>query len=234
MTSINIEREIKITSSNDTVAKLISGGYYLYGFKAVKSSGSAGRPLILFKNQSYSEQTYVTLSVKYKAYTSSSVIAPNGQIRIGFAIDIAIGQTLQVGPGGQGLVVGGGRSTTISILNTTTTQFTCGISAKHNDAFSPNCAFPLYGEHLQTIVPVEKVLLFFSTRVLNAGTVIGNNVAFTNVLASNGPGILVDVAEDAKRDVSYDINHGWSWGGYSWAQRVAASQDLVPLLIEPE
>lgn len=171
-------------------------------------------------------------SEQYQAYTSSSGIVPNGQIRVGFSADIDVGQILEVGLGGGGPVVRGGQSTAISILNTTKTQFTCGISAKQNGNFSPFCAFPLYGENLQTIVPVEKVLLLFSTRELIAGTVIGHNFAFVSVLAADGPGILVAVAEDINRDVSYDINQGWSWGGFSWAQPVAANQDLVPLLIE--
>ena len=119
-------------------------------------------------------------------------------------------------------------------LNTTTTQFTCGISAKQNGNFSPLCAFPLHGENLQTIIPIDKVLLFFSTRALNAGTVIGPHFASFSVLAAYGPGILVHVAEGNNRDVSYDINQGWRWGGFSWAQQVAANQDLVSLLIEPE
>jgi hypothetical protein len=42
-----------------------------------------------------------------------------------------------------------------------------------------------------------------------------------------------DLAAENQPSLGYDINAGWSWGGFSWAQEVPAGTGLVPLLIEP-
>jgi len=89
---------------------------------------------------------------------------------------------------------------------------------------TPLCAFPLFGNNMDVIIPIEKVLLMFSTTPVNTGTVIEQ---------SYGSGLLIDLTAENHRSVGYDINKGWSWGGYSWAQSVPPSAELVPLLIEP-
>jgi hypothetical protein len=73
------------------------------------------------------------------------------------------------------------------------------------------------------IAPIEKILLMFSTKPLNTGAVVEQAYSSS---------IMVDLTANNTRDVSYDINKGWSWDGGSWAQQVPAQTNLVPLLIE--
>jgi hypothetical protein len=214
---------VDIEMSPATVQALLTGNYYLYGFKAVQSTQGGGAPLVWFKSQTFSTSTVVAWETLYQAYTSTSQIIPNGKITASFAADIDLGQTLSVGLGGIGTVTAGGPPFAISILNTTSTPFTCGISQVENGTASPLCAFPLFGNNLDVIAPIEKVLLMFSTIPVNTGTVI---------MQSYSSSLLIDLTSDTSRTVSYDINGGWSWGGFSWATQYPPSSNLVPLLIE--
>ncbi|MBF0306785.1 MAG: hypothetical protein HQL40_17520 [Alphaproteobacteria bacterium] len=214
--------QVTITMNSTTVSTLLSGNFVLYGFKAVQST-AAGSPLVWFQTQSFSATTVVGWTEQYQAYTSTSTIIPNGEIVSSFAANITLGQQMNVSAGGLGTVVAGGPATAISILNTTSTQYTTGISQVTNGVAQPVCAFPLYGNNEDVIAPIEKVLLMFSTRPVNTGTVIEQ---------SYGPGILIDLTASNQRTVAYDINAGWSWGGFNWAQQIPASSDLIPLLID--
>lgn len=215
--------KVNITMTPDTVQALLNAGFNLYGFKAVQATNQGGAPLVWFKTDVFSVDTEISWVKEYEAYTSRSEIISNGQITASFSTDITLGQTLNVESGGVGSVVNGGPATAISIFNTTSTQFTCGISEEVEGQAKPLCAFPLFGNNLDVIAPIEKVLLLFSTNPVNTGTVI---------MQAYGPGVLIDLTSSNERNVSYDINQGWSWGGFSWAQQVAANANLVPLLIE--
>jgi hypothetical protein len=212
---------VTINMTPETVTQLLSAGFFLYGFKVVQTN-HAGSPVVWFKTQEFSAATAVNWEEQYQAYTSRSQIIPGGKIVASFAADIILGQTLKVSAGGVGTVTDGVIPTAISILNTV--PFTCGISQLFGAVYTPLCAFPLFGNNQDVIAPIEKVFLMFSTQPVNTGTVIEQ---------SYGPGILIDLTSLNQRAVNYDINEGWSWGGFSWANQYPPNSDLVPLLIEP-
>jgi hypothetical protein len=141
----------------------------------------------------------------------------------GFSTAIEDGQRLRVRDGGIG-EVGAGEAGSISFLNLTGRAFTCGVG----EGGAPFCAFPLYGGNLLCIEPVARIVARWSTGPVPAGTVVGSAVGPP---AAYGPGVLVDYAGAGQRDLRYDINAGWSWGGGSWARQVEADRDLVPLLV---
>lgn len=215
--------QVDITMSPATLDALVDGDYFLYGFKAVQGGGD-GRPLVWFALSDYSTSTSVQWQEQYQAYTSRQTGIPKGRIVASFSTDIALGETLQVKAGGDGTVVQKGTSGAISILNGATDEFTCGIAQTLADgSSSPMCAFPLYGEQQDVIIPIEKVLLMFSTEPVDTGTVIEQ---------AYSAGVLVDLTGSATRKVAFDINKGWSWGGGTWATQVKADADLVPILVE--
>lgn len=220
--------QVQISMTPATVTALTESGSRLQACRAVQSSDRAGRPL-LWRSLEYSTTTYVGWTNRHFAYTSRSAIKAGQRISVGFQAVIDTGETLQVTAGGIGEVSREGWAGAISIHNTTTTQFTCGLGGPSEDP-EPTCAFPLYGDHLQRIVPLPKVLLMFSTQPLAPGTVIDGTT--TAARTSVGPSVLVDLASGSDRAVSFDINTGWSWGGFSWARQIPAGTDLVPLLIE--
>ncbi len=215
---------VDITLSPETVTALNGGTYYLYGFKAVQATQGGGKPLVWFKTEAYSANTNVAWTEDYEAYTSRNSIITNGEITASFSTPANLGETLQVQPGGVGPVVAGGPDTAISILNTTDDQFTCGISERQDGVAKPMCAFPLYGNQMDVIAPIEKVLFMFSTKPVNTGTVVEQAYSSS---------ILIDLTSSNNRAVSFDINKGWDWGGFNWGRALAPDVNLVPLLIEP-
>jgi hypothetical protein len=216
---------VTITMNQTTVNALSTGGFYLYGFKAVKTT-SVGAPVVWFETAAFGLNTVVSWSENYQAYTSNSQVIAGGQVVATNSYPINLGQTLQITtPAGTGSVnTQSGTPQAIDIANQTTTQFTCGISQSNPvGAVTPMCAFTLYGNFTDVIAPIEKVLLMFSTLPINTGTVVEQ---------SYSPALLIDLTAENSRTVAFDINQGWNWGGGSWAQAYAANTDLVPLLIE--
>ncbi len=219
---------VTISMSGSTVQTLLASNFQLYGFKAVQTTLGGGAPTVWFKTGTFSSTTAVNWTEQYQAYTSTTVnFGPNTQIVASDSQNINLGQTMTVAAGGIGTVVNGGTTSAISIFNTTSTQFTCGINQMQSvngaQVPTPLCAFPLYGNMLDVIAPIERVLLMFSTLPVNTGTVI---------YQAYSQGVLIDLTSVQQRAVTFDINAGWSWGGGSWGQSVAANANLVPLLIE--
>jgi hypothetical protein len=228
------EFQVTITMATATVSALITSGCLLDAFRAVQNSDLAGRPL-LWQQPPYSATTQIGWDDGYAAYTSESPIQNGTPVSVGFSAPVTVGQQLEVTTGGIGQVTAGGYPDAISILNTTTTPYTCGIGGGVGDAPAPYCAFPLYGKTLQVITPLQQILLLFSTAPITPGTVVSTlGAPQSAALTTAGPGILIDLDTANQRTVNYDINTGWSWGGYSWAQEILAGTDLEPLLIQPD
>jgi hypothetical protein len=215
--------QVTINMTKETVTGLLAAGYKLYGFKAVQSTNTSGVPVVWFSTQQFSAETLVGWEEQYQAYTSNSQIIPGGEVVASFAAPITLGQTLNVQAGGVGDVVQGGPSTAISINNEVQTKFACGISELQNGSYNALCAFPLFGLNEDVIAPIEKVFFMFSTQPVNTGTVVEQ---------SYSTGLMIDLTADNQRTVAYDLNKGWDWGGFSWAQQYPPNSDMVPLLIE--
>ena len=222
--------QVNIAMTGETVAALNANGFSLYGFRAVQSL-SGGSPVVWFQTTDFALNTSITWSENYQAYTSQSEIIPNAAITADPAYPIAPGQTLTISnPSGIGEVSGsegpGAMQQGITILNQTVYPFTCGILQQQpSGTFGPTCAFPLFADNLEMIVPMEQVFLMFSSLPLDTGTVIEQ---------AYGPGILINLTGANTQSVSYDINQGWSWAGQaSWAQSFPPNLTLVPLLVQP-
>lgn len=145
---------VGITMSEATVDALVQSHYYLYALKAVQSSDAANMPLIWLQTQRYSVHTSLSWCSDYEAYTSistTSPVPPGRHVDVGFAAPIAVGELLTVAQAsGTGSVTTDGTTNMISILNTTSDPFTCGICEETTgNEFGPVCAMPLYGHGLQ-------------------------------------------------------------------------------------
>jgi hypothetical protein len=222
-------KQIIINLTPNTIQLLKSQNAQLYGFKAVESRTGGGAPTVWLRTGNLAPSTLVSWTEEYQAYTSLDTHFSQGvQIIPSFVAAIAVGQQLNVGTGGIGRVVDGGAPNAISILSETTQQFGCGISQRPaagggGGSFAPLSVFPLFSFALDVIVPLEKVLLLFSSMPLSPGTV---------VVRAPSSGVFVDLTGSVQRTVSFDINAGWSWGGAPWGQAVPPNSDLTPLLIQ--
>jgi len=222
MTDTAQSYQVTITMDAGTVNALLAGKFRLYAFHAVQTTQGGGAPT-LWISQDYGMTTLVVWKEQYQAYVYST--SNNGVVIIttSFATNIAPGQVMNITQNG-GTVVDGGPPSAISICNQTSTEWTCGISVYAGSVATPVCALPLFGNFEDQIIPIPKVLLLFSSVPAQAGTVL------TQVDGS--PGIFIDFNGVTERDVTFDINNGWSWGNAAWATEIAPDTPLTPLLIE--
>jgi hypothetical protein len=221
---------IDITMDTATVGKLDAQGYYLYGFKAVQGSG--GSPVLWFQADSsvYGPTTLINWVEQYAAYVSNSGIVPGGTISNPTSYPAGLGDELIItSPSGLGSVQGGATPGAISIYNSTGSPFgSCGIAqaptvSGSGQQAAPICAFPLNGNGMDVIAPIEQVFLMFATTQVNTGSVIEQSFA---------SGLSVDLTLENSRNISFDINAGWSWGGGTWGQSYPPGTDLVSLLVQ--
>lgn len=215
--------QVTINMSDATVDALTQDGFSLFGFKAVQGPPS-GVPLVWFSTTHFSQQSVVTWSESYEAYTSTNTqLTPSTQISASASYPITLGEQLTINDiAGTGVVVEGPDEQAIAIFNGEKAQFSCGISQQQaNGSFLPICAFPLIGQGEDLIVPIEKVLLMFSTAPVNTGTVIEQ---------SYSSGVLVDLTGQPQMSATFDINDGWT--DAPGLTLVQPNTQLVPLLID--
>lgn len=235
--STSSDFSVKITMAAKTVEKLKKAGFQLYGFKGVKTLSTGGVPLVWFATDKYLVHTTVDWSEDYQAYISTQldptpyeVIEPcplNQSMTERFAIiscsseSIELSQEMVVDTYGNTTVRPNENDSAISIVNQAANQWTCGISqALLNPlTFNPLLALPLYGNNNCVITPLNKVILMFaSCSLLKTGAV---------VTQSWGPGILVDLTGVKSRNVTYDLNNGWSPTDQVWTTIIPVNRDFT-------
>jgi hypothetical protein len=217
---------VTINFADTTPAQLNSQGYLLYGFKAVQTSQKGGVPVVWFAFNSattpFQPSATINWSEQYQGYITDAAAITNGQITAENQWDMSLGQVVDVTTSD---VTDGGNPAALSLNNPGSIPYTCGISQMQGDTPNPLCAFPLNGNHMDVIAPIEKILLMFSTDVHNTGTVVEQ--AYSQA-------ILIDLTSAQTRAVNYDINNGWSTPGgtQGWAQTFPPNSELVPMLID--
>jgi len=227
--------KIDLSLAPATVEALVDGDYSLYAMFAVRMTNAAARPTVAFVTQRLATNMVIEWTADVLAYTSSDPMVSGGLIQVGYQTPITLGQTFCVTAGGVGHLKAG-PSSKIAIANTTSSSFTSGFarSISGADVPIPIYAAPLYGNQTNVAAPLPKILLLFTTADLRPGELVEKLVMKFLVTASYSPSILVMAAEDQVRKLSYDINAGWNWGSYSWAQVIPADGDFAKVLIERE
>jgi hypothetical protein len=227
---------INIKLTEDTPKKLIDGGYWLYGFKAVQGPRT-GVPLVWFRTQNFLENLHVKWVETYQAYISNSEelqpekrkdLPPDVQVTADTSWPVELGDIITIlNSGGEEKRQQGGQAGAVTIRNESNTPFTTGISQKKEGGeMKPICAFPLYGHGSDVIVPIEKVLLMFATESHDTGTVIAQ--AFSE-------GMVFNMTNVPEFEVAFDINNGWNCAGSTICENVGFKENLLPILIvQPE
>jgi hypothetical protein len=190
-----------------SVTTLLQNGYQLYAFQGADGPAN-GVPVVWFSTNAISANNTIAWQENYSGYTSTTTNLANGvQITAAFSAPMSLGQEMTVGIGGIGTVTNTGTTGYLEVLNNTTTQFTCGVSVYNptSQTSNPIAAFPLFGQGLDTFVPVEYAYFMFATQAVNTGSVIEQSFA---------PGILINMTgQTSAVTVSYDINNGWTGPG---------------------
>lgn len=238
--------QINITLSPETVAFLTSSNSKLYAMKAVQSSDARGLPLVWYSTAQLFDSMTVAwgppLAV-YIAPTDTFPVVPGSQT------SLLPGQLWKLGRNGVNEVINAGPATALSIGNETTSIHWCGmLQATGSAQARPLCVFPLGPSMLETITPLDVVVLLFSSDTFPLGSVFQHpwsNVAMTRAgeaflqasfsLALASFALVVDTtnAPNGTRSVTYDKATSWTWGDGVWATPVAPWDDFQALLIRP-
>jgi hypothetical protein len=223
--------QVVINMDQNTVDTLFKEQFTLYAFKAVDGPGN-GMPLVWFSTRVFGLNTKIEWTESYQVFTSRNAqIAVMTQVSVDNDYPAELGTLLTVdSPTGTGTPTSGGPAGAITVLNTTSTQMSCGISQLQGDGtYAPLAVFPLFGSNEDEMVPVEKVFLMFASATINTGTVIEKSFS---------PGILIDLtgapadsSGAATRAVTYELNNNWSAAKAPWATVQPPNTELVPLLI---
>ena len=208
--------QITITVSNDTLAALTSGGFSLCALKATATTAGGGQPLFWLVTKQFA----TTMSLEWTSACAVATIQFQQNVTIVASAEIDYGEVLTLPAG---TISGGGLPDAMSMLNSSSTQYTSGLCSASGGIYSPAAAIPLYGNMMNAFAPVEHVLLMFTTYPARQGEPI---------LRAYAQGLFVDLTSAPSRAVSFDINDGWSWGDAPWARTVPPNTLLTPLLIQ--
>lgn len=219
---------IQLTIPKATLTQLVSGGYSLYGFKGVQA-GQAGVPLVWFATNAILEHNTLTWTEQYSAYMSESTpLTANTIITASDTCLIGLEQEVTASQVGLGTPTES-QNPGISITNTSSPSvpFNCGIAlmppaGSASQGGNPLCAFALPPSMTDEMIPVEQVVLIFSTQEISTGTVLEQSSSWA---------VLVDLTANNNMSVTYDLTHP---GGWVTAPGVAPQQppvNLVPMLV---
>lgn len=217
---------INLSMPAATVQQLAAGNYKLFMFKAVQSAVGGGAPTVWAATTQYSTNTSVSWTEDYYAYASMEEIQSGVDFSSSNTEAINLGQILQVAGQAVGTVADGGTPEAITVQNTVTTPFTCGLAQPNPTGGglpTPICAFPLYGLNLDLIVPLEKVALVFAAGPYQEGMVIESSI---------GPAVLADLTLSNNISLGYDINNGWTWTG-NQASDIPSDEFVQTLIVPP-
>ncbi len=216
---------INISMDQNTVDSLLGAGFSLYAFKAVQGP-SNGAPLVWFQTNQFALNTAITWTEQYQAYSSSTQVQSGATIVASSTYPVNLGDMFTInGPSGTGAITTDGNSPIgVEIYNNTNKAFSAGIAQLNSSGQSnPMCAFSLFGQMDDIIVPIEQVMLMFATNPVNTGAVI---------MTSFSQGIMVDLTNINSRTVSYGLNSGWSTGGQPGMAIYPPKTAMQPLLVQ--
>jgi len=217
---------ISIAMNDATLEGLDASKASLYLFKASASSMGGGAPTVWSSTRAFSADTEINWTESYAAYAAVGEVKNGVTFTGSSAKTLDLGESLLVEESAITKVSGDGTAGWITVTNTTTTPFACGLAqpGPADGKVAPICAFPLYGLHSDLIQPIEKVALVFASEAYKQGTVIEGSI---------GPAVLVDLTKQQTAAMSYDINGGWSWAPTEPVSDISASDFVKVLVTEP-
>lgn len=201
---------VTITMTDETLLDLQANNYVLYGFATVASAPPA-QAVVWFQTTEFSETHTLEWTDTYAVYTEVRQSVPGGGITgtNNYPLQPGLGQTLTVtAPTGIGTLSGTGEAGTVTVVNTTSTQLTCGLSSPAPvDGTSPQplCSVPLFGHQEVVMTPGTAIFLSFDTMPMPVGSVMAQTYS---------EGVLIPVTPaNPTAAVTFDINAGWSGAG---------------------
>ena len=216
--------QVDITMSPRTVEALRAGGYSLYAFKGMQTNLVGASPLVWYATQDLATTTTVAWKETYQAFISQSPINPGGMIAPHATLDVHLGLAIAIANDGGLSISGGGTAGGMDIFNYMPETWNVGLSQVIGEGLGPMFVLPVYPEQMQSVTPVERVLLLITQESMQPGEVMDQ---------AGGPGVFLDfTGGEAQQTVEFDVDQGWSWGGGTSAQTTPPGADIQALLVQ--
>lgn len=201
-----------LTLSDATIQALSQGGFSLYGYAGLGAPPAADTP-VWFQAARLARTLTLTWSNAYAAYTrTTQPIAGGGQLTGMNVYPVQIGDTLTVtDPTGLGTVAAGGPPGSVSVINQSGAELTCGLAlaAPGSSGASPVSAVQLFPHQAAGMTPGTDVFLVFRTQ----------SATETVTLSGTSAGVLVPFGDGTTtQTVAFDVNTGWSGAGTVYPQ----------------
>ncbi len=222
--------KITVHMSPSTTTTLAQRGFRLLAYRATTCNDGAAQPLT-WAEVPFSAVTALDFPRELEGYTSLNPVQPHAVIKPSNEVVAPIGTQLHVGIAGLLTSFHGKGDEAISFFNETESPQTCGLGSQCNQTTAAFIALPLLGRSRTAMRPLARVALRFSTNDYEIGRVLDDEFGGESP-GSNGPAVIVDFASNEDRELRYDANSGWDWGGFSWATEQPANEPLSSLLIE--
>lgn len=195
---------LSINIDGTSLQKLHDNLFNLYIFKGSIADNGTGEPLVWqrYNHTDYEDGSTLGWNEVFSAFISTEKIAENVTFYSKTAKPISFSQKMLVDKNGNVSVGSNGQPGCIEIQSENpTVDYTCGICQQdRNGNMLPMCAFPLVTNTEDTIIPIEKIALYFATETIDTGSVKE---------FAKGNGIVIDLTDLKNRTVEFSFGDGW-------------------------
>ncbi|AKB81676.1 hypothetical protein MSBR3_1098 [Methanosarcina barkeri 3] len=221
-----MDYNLTITIDEDSLRDLHNNLFKLYVFKGSIVDNGKGAPLVwqCYGSKEYHSGSIIGWNEKYSAFISTQEIADKTTFVSESTKDILLGRKVTIDSSGTLSQPSDGQPGCIQINNSTAdTDYTCGICQQDgNSKMVPMCAFPVLRGTQDTIIPIEKIAIYFATETINTGSVKES---------AAGKGIVIDLTDLKNRTASYALGKGWKVEDGGEGVTFEPNADLSSLLI---
>jgi hypothetical protein len=224
----NMDYKVQVELNDETLMALKSGKFQMQAYKGVKTANTGGAlPTVWFALDEFSSTLAISWKQLFAGYFS------NTPVKMGVTVDISTKKNMEPGnlitlqeDGSASVSTSGGVPDAFAFESKMRNVWTCGLLTPVNGSpGTPICAFPQYGAVGNLMEPYEKVLLLFTQKQLDTGSVVQTAI-------SKSVSIIMSPSEK-NITVGFDINTGWDTHGNPQVKQNPASFDLAPDLIVP-
>lgn len=203
---------IQILLDDATLTKLAQQKLSLNAFKGVRTNSGGGASTVWLSTNNFAETVTISWAEQYGGYVENQQFSTGLTVVANDVKQMDLGDILSVDSTGVPSVSTGGASGDITVLNKGNKPWTGGMGQMVQGSLSPLCAFPLNGNFSITMMPYEQVLLVFESGQTDTGSVVEETTSSTIIITLTGADV------NNPKQVSFDINNGWSANNAAWAE----------------
>ncbi|HTU70245.1 MAG TPA: hypothetical protein VMF11_07965 [Candidatus Baltobacteraceae bacterium] len=212
---------LTVNMSTDTVQQLKANGYALHAFFAVQAP-PAGLPVLVYRNPNFLPQTAIVFSPDaLNVFLSATPLQDKTRLQNAQLQPIALGQLCTIDSSGVLDPPADGLPGAVTVYNASKTTYTTGLAVSVNGNPANVVALSVSAQLAQLAAPYSRAVVMLSNLPLSPGL----------MLAQAGDACYsVDFGASVSRQVTFDVNAGWSSTG-AFASLYPPPVDLTEVLI---